>query len=65
MDILILAAVMLPLYATVGEYSGSLLQAFLILNLSIVFTMYLSLLLMGYFKFTALRQEKQARLKDE
>lgn len=60
MGIITLSVIMIPLYATVSEYPGSLQQSFLIEALSIIFTMYLAILLIGFTKLTGLHRERKA-----
>lgn len=54
---------MIPLYFTVGEYRGSVLQTFLLRSLAILFAMYLTLALLCFPKFIAIINQVKAKKK--
>lgn len=65
---ILLSLLMIPLYATVGEYPGSLLQTFLIETLSIIFTLYLGMACIALPRMKAIydskRYERELREKE-
>lgn len=68
LDIIILAAIMIPLYYTVGQRKGSVLQQFLLRSLAIVFALIITIALISYPKVNALIlhiKNKRARKKAE
>lgn len=65
LDIIILSAIMIPLYFTVGQRRGSVLQTFLLRSLAILFAMYLTLALICMPKAIAIYNQIKARRKKE
>lgn len=65
LDFIILCAIMIPLYYTVGQRKGSVIQGFLLRSLTAVFAMVLTMALLSYPKVQALihriRAKKQRR----
>lgn len=65
-DFLILSAMLVPLYYTVGDRRGSVLQTFLLRSLAVLFAMILTIALVTYPKFGAIMARvKSKKQRDE
>jgi len=65
-DFIILGALMIPLYYTVGETTGSLLQQFLIRAQTTIFALHLTLILLAYPRIVAIiREQKEQKERQE
>lgn len=62
-DILLLCAIMIPLYFTVGDRRGSVMQSFLLRSLAILFGLYLTLALLVFPKIIAISESRKSRKK--
>lgn len=62
-DFLLVAIIMIPLYFTVGDRRGSVLQTFLLRSLAVLFAMYLTLALLAIPKIIAINKHRSAKKK--